>query len=241
MRLERLIGCIAGVVLVIGSLGAQPRLRIPEIYFGVHGGVTASTVLFQPSIENMTPITNACVLGGNGGFVFRYARHKFCAVQVELNYQHRGWAEKNGEAWYSRELHYIELPLLMDIYFGTDRWRGIFNFGPQIGYCVKDNGGSGSQIATSTTVHYNPVDHPFDWGLAAGLGFYYRSRKAGIYQFEARFSYSFGGLFGTAPIDHFTMASPMDLSINLAYLWEFKRRKTKKAERHLEERHLHLH
>ena len=201
---------------------AQPRLRVPEIYFGIHGGVTASSVLFNPTVANMTPITNACVLGGNGGLMFRYARHKFCAVQVELNYLHRGWAEKNDAGSYSRELHYIELPLLMNINFGSDRWRGFFNLGPQIGYCVKDEGGKGTEL-NSTTVHYQPIDHPFDWGLATGLGFYYRSRHAGLYQLEARFDFSFGGLYGTAPIDHFNMASPIDLSINLAWLWEFHR------------------
>ena len=204
-------------------LPAQPRLRTPEIYFGVHGGVSASTVLFSPSTGTMRPITNACVLGGTGGFVFRYARHKYCAVQVELNYEHRGWAEKNDNGSYNRDLHYIELPLLMNINFGSKRWRGFFNLGPQIGYCVGDNGGAGTQISTELT-HYNPLDHPFDWGLAAGVGFYYRSRKAGLYEFEARFDYSFGGMFNTRPIDHFTMANPMDLSLNVAWLWEFKKK-----------------
>ncbi|MBQ3673679.1 MAG: PorT family protein [Paludibacteraceae bacterium] len=203
---------------------AQPRLRVPEIYFGVHGGVSASSIMFSPAVENMTPITQACVLGGNGGFVFRYAVHKYCALQVELNYQHRGWREHNDAGTYSRELHYVELPLLMNVNFGSERWRGIFNLGPQLGYCVADNGGKGTQIGT-TTVQYELIDHKFDWGLAAGLGFYYRSRNAGLYQFEARFNYSFGGIFGTGLIDHFNMASPMDLSLNIAYMWEFKKKK----------------
>ena len=210
--------------MVAVCVAAQPRLRTPEIYFGVHGGVTASTVMFTPTVENMTPITQACVLGGNGGLVFRYAGHKYCAVQVEVNYQHRGWREHSDAGSYSRELHYVEVPLLMNINFGSERWRGFFNLGPQIGYCVADNGGKGTQLSSDKTQYANPIDHPFDWGLAGGLGFYYRSRKAGLYQFEARFNYSFGGVYGTGVIDHFSMASPMDLSINLAYLWEFKKK-----------------
>ena len=181
-------------------------------------------MLFNPAVENMTPITQACVLGGNGGLVFRYSGHKCCAIQVELNYQHRGWREHSDAGTYSRELHYLELPLLMNIYFGSERWRGFFNLGPQIGYCVKDAGGSGTQIGTTTT-QYAPIDHPFDWGLAAGLGFYYRSRHAGLYQFEARFNYSFGGIYGTSLTDHFSMASPMDLSLNLAWMWDIKKKK----------------
>ena len=115
------------------SAFAQPRLRVPEFYFGFHAGVSASSVIFQPTVANMTPITKASVLGGNGGLVFRYAGHKYCAVQVELNYMHRGWAETGDAGRYSRELHYLELPLLMNINFGSERWRGFFNLGPQIG------------------------------------------------------------------------------------------------------------
>ena len=95
---------------------AQPRLLAPEFYVGVHGGVTASTVLFTPAVTGMTPITNACVLGGNGGVVFRYAGHKYCGFQMELNYEHRGWTE-SGTA---HNLHYIELPVLMNLNFGSD-------------------------------------------------------------------------------------------------------------------------
>ena len=215
-------------IMHLAVMQAQPRLQTPEIYLGVHGGVSASTVLFTPAVENMTPITQACVLGGNGGLVFRYSKHKCCALQVELNYQHRGWREHSDAGTYSRDLHYIELPLLANIYFGSERCRGFFNLGPQIGYCVKDNGGSGTQIAKTITHQYTkPIDHPFDWGVAGGIGFYYRSRNAGLYQIEARYNFSFGGIYGTQLVDHFDMASPMDLSINLAWMWEIKsRRKT---------------
>lgn len=216
---------VIGMLLVCASMVcAQPRLRVPEYYLGIHGGVTASSMIFNPTVANMKPITQACVLGGNGGLVFRYAGHKYCAVQAELNYLHRGWAETGDAGKYSRELHYVEMPLLMHLNFGSERWRGFFNLGPQIGYCVLDNGGKGTQLSTTTT-QYNPIDHRFDWGLAAGVGFYYRSRHAGVYQMEARFDYSFGGVFGTSITDHFRMANPIDLSVNLAWLWEIKIRK----------------
>ena len=62
--------CLLLAVLGAQTLQAQPRLRAREFYLGVHGGVTASSVLFNPAVSNMTPITNACVLGGNGGITF---------------------------------------------------------------------------------------------------------------------------------------------------------------------------
>lgn len=229
--MKRFIHIVCFVALAYTAV-AQPRLRVPEIYIGIHGGVTASSVMFNPAVANMTPITQACVLGGNGGLVFRYGGHKCCAIQVELNYQHRGWREHQAadeatgiaESTYSRELHYIELPLLMNLNFGNERCRGFLNLGPQIGYCVFDNNGIGTPLNESKT-HYRPIDKPFDWGLAGGVGVYFRSKNAGLYQLEARFNYSFGGIFGTQLTDHFSMASPMDLSINLAWMWEIKKNK----------------
>ena len=200
------LSLVAFSAAAFSPMQAQPRLNTPEFYIGAHGGVTASTVLFQPTQTGMSPITNACVLGGNGGFVFRYAGHKFCHFQMELNYEHRGW-KQSGTAY---NLHYIELPILMNINFGSPICRWFLNFGPQIGYCVKDES--------------RTITHPFDWGLAAGTGFYVDT-KAGLYQLEIRYDFSFGGVYGTTVTDKYTMASPMDLSINLAYMWHLKKKK----------------
>ena len=211
MRIERIIAVMAGV-LCIGIVTAQPRLRQPEFYLGVHGGATAGTVLFMPSESGMSPITKACVLGGNGGFVFRYAGHKYCHFQMELNYEHRGWRQ-DGVA---HNLHYIELPILMHLNFGGEVCRWFFNLGPQIGYCVKDE---------SST-----ITHPFDWGLTAGTGLLFKTRKAGVYHFEIRYDFSLGGVFGTTVTDKHSMANPMDLSVNLGWVMPVPQKRKLKVE-----------
>ena len=190
---------------------AQPRLKNPEYWIGVHGGVSASSIIFQPAQDYMSPITKACVLGGNGGLAFRYAGHKYCAFQVEINYQHRGWAvgSESGEKT-THSLHYVEVPILMNLNFGNDLCRWIFNLGPQIGYCVKDD--------------FQSIEKPFDWGLAAGTGFYIRTPHAGVYELEIRFDYSFGGVFGTSVTDSYRMASPIDLSLNLGWYFPIVKR-----------------
>ena len=183
---------------------AQPRLRTPEYWIGAHGGVSASSVIFNPEQAYMTPITEACVLGGNGGLTFRYAGHKYCAFQMEVNYHHRGWAvgSESGEKT-RHSLHYVEVPIFMHLNFGSELCRWIFNLGPQIGYCVADE--------------QNSITKPFDWGVAAGTGFYLKSKYAGAYELEIRFDYSFGGVYGTRVTDSYRMASPIDLSINLGW------------------------
>ncbi len=209
-------------------LQAQPRLRMPKYWVGVHGGVSASTVAFSPRVEGTSNIVKASVLGGNGGFVFRYAGHKYCALQMELNYVHRGWAEHiDTIGSYSRRLHYIEIPMLMHLNFGSDKCRWFLNAGPQIGYCIKDEGNHGTLVNGQGKTEYEPIKKRFDWGVLVGTGFYVITKKAGIYQFDVRFDYSFGGIYGTNLTDHFSTASPMDLSINLGWLMPVRSRKTK--------------
>ena len=206
MRIERIIAVVAGA-MCIGMVCAQPRLRTPEFYLGVHGGVTASTVFFMPSESGMSPITKACVLGGNGGFVFRYAGHKYCGFQMELNYEHRGWTQSGTP----HSLHYIELPILMHLHFGSPVCQWFFNLGPQIGYCVKDE---------SST-----ITHPFDWGLTAGTGILFNTKKAGTYHLEIRYDFSLGGVLGTTVTDKHNMANPMDLSVNLGWVMPVRQKR----------------
>ena len=108
---------------------------------------------------------------------------------------------------------------MMHLAFGN-KFRGFLNIGPQIGYCFRD-----TEYGTKNplyTHHYVPIQQPFDWGLAGGLGMYYRSNKIGTFQLEARFNYSLGSVFNNRITDYFTSANPMNLSVNFAYLWEIK-------------------
>lgn len=196
------------------SLPAQPRLDKPEYYLGVQGGAMASLVQFTPTVEQDALSPH---LGGNAGLVFRYAGHKYCGLQVELNWMERGWRET--QTGYNRSQHYIELPFLFHLYFGK-RVRGFFNLGPQIGYCIAD---THTGEAANGLHQYLPIDMPFDWGLAGGLGMYGRS-KAGTWQIEARFNYSLGDMYNNSKADWFSRSAPMNLSLNLAWLWEFKKR-----------------
>ena len=206
------------LAMLCGSMAAQPRLPRPEIYLGAHAGVMGSTVLFNPGIAGMDILQSP--LTWNGGLVFRYAGHKVCAIQLEANYMQRGWREK-GEGWdYRRQLDYIEVPLLMHLYFGKPRFRGFVNIGPQVGYCIRDL--EFGEKNPNYHYQYEKIDQRFDWGAAAGVGCYFRGKKMGVVQLEARFNYSLGGVFGTSKMDHFTAAQPMNVSVNLGYLWEMK-------------------
>ena len=202
MRNNRLILLLSFLLICCASL-AQPRLRFPEVYVGAQVGAMASTMIFKPTIQGVG-LSNILITP-NAGLVFRYAGHKVCAVQVELNYKQRGWKEVLDNVNYTRQLDYIELPLLMHLYFGGKHVRGFLNLGPQIGYCIRD-------IATGNPnpqykYQYTKIQKPFDWGLAGGLGMYYRHEKVGLFQIEARGNYSFGSIFNNRKTDYFQFAT----------------------------------
>jgi hypothetical protein len=142
-----------------------------------------------------------------------------------------GWAEVYGVAGesqtiYTRHLHYIELPFMMHLGFGKKKFRALFNFGPQIGYCLADN----KKVINPGSYQFvqqqhEPIANRFDWGAVAGLGCFYKSDKIGVFQLEARFNFSLGGVFEVGQLKSLKMANPMGLSINLGYLWEFKKDK----------------
>lgn len=217
MKYRRLI-VIFSLLIVSCSIMAQPRLRQPEIYIGAHAGVEASTMMFKPTIQGVE-LPNV-LLGPNGGFVFRYAGHKVCAIQLELNYMQRGWVEQLSNINYTRRLDYIEIPLLMHLYFGKQHFRAFLNLGPQVGYCINDHAEGTTNPAYKH--QYTNIQQPFDWGLAAGLGIYFRTNKIGLFQLEARGSYSFGSVFNNHKTDYFEFANSMNLSLNLAYMWQLK-------------------
>lgn len=216
-------------ILVIGLLlcaiiaQAQPRLDEQEIYIGAQAGIMASMITFDPNVKQSAkqPFT-----GINGGLIFRYAGHKVCGLQIELNYMQRGWHET--ETGYQRELDYIELPLLTHIYFGK-RCRGYVNLGPQIGYCFRETTTptldfyhSAPFVSANVHQYVSPIENKFDWGVAGGIGFYARTRKAGVYQIEARFNYSLGTIYKNHQSDYFEQSNHMNLSLNIAYLWQIK-------------------
>lgn len=216
-----LLTCLSALLV-----SAQPKLPHEEMYVGAHAGALASMYRFS---EKVTQDWKHPFLGVNGGLVFRYAGHKVCGFQVEVNYMQRGWYETNID--YTRQLDYIEVPFLMHLYFGK-RARGFINLGPQVGYCIRSVAKNtpspydamvASGKATSKTAHqYANVEAPFDWGLAGGVGFYYRSKYAGVYQLEARFNWSFGNTFADSKMDYFDYSAPMSLSLNFAYMWQVK-------------------
>lgn len=213
---------------------AQPKLRHEEMYVGAQGGALASMVSFSPTVSQHALHS---YLGGTAGVVFRYVGHKVCGLQIEANWMQKGWNEYTPQSdgskavTYSRRLDYLQVPLLCHLYFGK-KARGFINLGPQIGILLYDkpicSTSSPEYLLWENTNNsrdgkqYAKVENKFDWGVAGGLGFYYRTPKAGTYQIEARFNYSLGAYFDTSKMAYFSTSNAMNLSLTMAYMWQLK-------------------
>lgn len=219
--IRRLCILLLSLLLSLSAM-AQPRLTEPEMFVGIYGGASLSTVFFTPKVGTMADFLQ-WPLAPAAGFVFRYGGHKVCSLQLELGYAQRGWHEYSSSAGYdyTRRLDYINLPILSHIHFGGKYFQAFINLGPEIAYCFRSTD-SGTKQTSGSVYQYRPIDHPFDWGIAGGLGFYGIAPKVGVFQFEARVHYSFGSIYNNSRAEHFAASNMFYLSINLAYLWQIK-------------------
>lgn len=204
--------CVLFLIAVSSVLSAQVRLDKPEMYIGANFGVTESKVMFNPSIAQ------GFLMGFNGGIVFRYIAEKNVGMQAELNLSQRGWQEASG--LYSRQLNYVELPFMTHIYIGNKN-RVFLNIGPKISYLISEKTTINNTGNSTELQHITPVKNPFDYGLCAGLGLLFNI-KGKILQLDTRANYGLSDVFANTKRDYFSTSNNVDLSVNLAWLFQVK-------------------
>ncbi len=200
---------------------AQTILLEPaEHYIGISGGATGSMLYFNP-VVNQT-----YVLGYNGGVTYRFVTEKHFGLQIETNYSQRGWHEANID--YSRQMNYLELPLLTHLYWGKTN-RFIFNLGPKFSYLLNEK--------VLTDDHTKPDDeqrkpaaNKFEYGIAAGLGYNLHLRSAGTFQLELRGYYGLSSIYPGAMSDYFSNSNHINVALNFGYFFQLTGKEKKKQE-----------
>lgn len=189
-------------------LTAQRKPYDTEVYWGVNGGMTGSMVMFKPTVSQ------SFLTGYNGGLVFRYINAKSLGLQAELNYSERGWLEKDNN--YSRRLNYIELPFMTHFNFGN-KFRTFLNIGPKFSYLISENTLVNNVVGSTAPQHSQLVEHPFEYGLVAGTGFYLRMKRQ-VIQIEARASFSAIDIYSNALSAPFDNSNNVNASVNISWL-----------------------
>lgn len=178
-------------------------------YIGATFGVGHSMVMFNPSVNQKIPF-----LGYNGGISFRYITEKHVGLQIELKYSERGWNDIEND--YIRKVSYVEIPFLTHIYIG-DTHRVIFNLGPKIGYKINDKVLQNNNPNFDYANYVKDIKFPFDYGLAAGLGYNLHTRSLGVFELEARGNYGLSDVFANSKSDYFSTSNHLTIAVNLGW------------------------
>ena len=224
-RARILRSVIAMVILLAAALPSQAQKHYREhLWVGVHGGLSMSRQSFSPSIDQK--MHN----GFTGGVTFRYAEEKIFGLIGELNLVQRGWQENfkdNPELSYKRNLTYISLPIMTHIYFGSRRFKGFVNLGPEISYMLSDGTSANFDYSDPTAAEIPAtrvtrqmtmdIKNKFDYGITAGVGveFYLRPRHSLV--LEARYYFGLGNIFPSTKADYFSASRASAIQVTLGY------------------------
>ncbi|MDE6199349.1 MAG: PorT family protein [Muribaculaceae bacterium] len=216
-------------LIVIVSAKAQTHY-IPHVWIGGHAGMTMSEMSFSPSVrQSMTQGTTA-------GVAFRYAEERHVGLIAELNISQRGWKEDFEDApfSYSRQLTYIELPILTHIFFGSPKFKGFVNLGPVVGYMIGDNISSDFNYANPDMVPGFPLENrsteqmamevknKFDYGITAGAGCEFVVKRRHAFTLEARYYFGLGNIYPSSKKDTFSASRGTSIMVTLGYMFRLK-------------------
>lgn len=216
-------------LLVAVSAEAQTHYK-PHISIGGRAGLSMGEMSFSPSVKQNW------VMGSQGAFTFRYSEEKIFGLIAELGWVQRGWKENFEEApfSYSRTLTYLQLPILTHIYFGTRRFKGFVNLGPQVSYMIAENISSdfdyhnpaavpGFPVRNRMTEQMStPVKNKFDYGICASVGCEFYVQPKHSIMVEGRYYFGLGNIFPSSKADTFSASRAMSIEISLGYYFRLK-------------------
>lgn len=226
MKLAHRISALIIAAMVALCAGAETHYK-PHISIGARGGATLSEVTFSPAVKELwTP-------GTTGALMFRYTEEKLFGFIVELGWVQRGWGEdfEGAPLNYSRRLTYLDVPFMTHIYFGSRRFKGFVNLGPEVSYLL-------SSSIKSNFDYTNPLSDPnfptknrytdqlamditnrMDYGICGGIGceFYLAPRHSVL--LEGRYYFGLGNIFPSSKADVFGASRPMSIEISLGYFF----------------------
>lgn len=218
-------------ILFITSLYATAEDHYSGAFnVGVKGGVYMSQTTFSPSVPQKFH------MGPMLGLMFRYIEENHFGLIGELNFEQRGWKESfDGTSYsYSRDLSYIQIPLLAHIYFDFNRTKFFFNAGPEIGVLVAEKAKANFDVNNfsslsdfpsqnrSTEQFTMPIKNKIDYGISAGIGTEIAITPKNAIQIEGRFYYGLNNIFGANKKDTFAASNSIGIMVALGYYFKVK-------------------
>lgn len=230
MRHLRNIFLLGLVAFCSAAVKAQVGESRNDLAWGFNGGYLLNQVSFNPTIKQ------SFKGGETFGLTLRYTCEKYftaiCAVQAELNYANLGWKEniEDSEDTYSRDVRYIQLPLLTRMGWGRERRGGQFFLvlGPQLGYMISETEHRstpwvGYPRPNNVTAQYDlKVQHKFEYGITAGLGVEV-STRIGHFLLEGRYYYGLSDMYDNGKKDPFGRSANGAIVAKASWLFDLIR------------------
>jgi len=211
------------------AVSAQVGEHRNDFSIGATAGWNMNRKNFVPNIKQ-TYLQSPII-----GVAARYICEKYftciAGVQAEVMYSNMGWKEvieDGSNNTYSRHLHYIELPILMQMGWGREV-RGlkfVFMAGPQFGFLLGNTeyrgGGTWDVTKRPQGVVYqydHDPDRKIDYGIAAGLGVEL-STGIGHFILEGRYYYGLGDAYDNSKRGYFSRSANQAIQAKLTYLFD---------------------
>lgn len=220
---------VSTLLLSLALCAAAETHYMPRLSVGGRAGISMGRMSFSPNVKQ------SFNRGTAGAVSFRYAEEKIFGLIAEFGWVQRGWKENyEGEPFsYSRTLTYLRMPFLTHINFGSRRFKGFVNLGPEVSYMIGDeiksdfdyrNIGSVPDYPANRRTEQLSMDikNKFDYGICAGLGMEFFVQPRHSVLLEARFYYGLGNIFPAAKADVFGASRNMSLELTLGYFFRIK-------------------
>ena len=142
MKKNAIISVLLLLSFVVTMPAKSQTLYESRVNVGGKAGVTLSKTMFAPSVPQ------EMLMGYIAGVAIRYAEEKNFGLLAEVNIEQRGWKEDFEEApfQYTRQLTYLQIPIMTHITFGSSSVKGFFNAGPEFGFMIDESVSSNFEV-----------------------------------------------------------------------------------------------
>ncbi len=229
------VGLLVALALLLPVTVMAQREYSPNFSIGGKAGATLSRMSFSPEVHQK--FTQGLTMG----LSCRYTEEKIFGLIGEINVTQRGWAEdfakdEAPEFRYSRTLTYVSIPVMTHIYFGSQKVRGFFNLGPEVGFLLGSSIDANFDYNNYQDVPNFPkpetfrtneqlamaVDRKFDYGIVGGAGMELVIKRRHSIMLEGRYYFGLGNIFKDSKRDFFAASRNNSIEISLKYMIRVK-------------------
>jgi len=206
---------IALLFLTLFSVAQDDTRKEAKHFLAVKAGRNYSWLNLDPTV-NQSMLTGPVI-----GISYAYMSQYFGGILIEAQYIQYGWEEVflDSANSYSRELSYLEFPILTNIVIGKKKTHLKFQAGAKIAVLLNDI--ENSDVAEELTQYYNglEIDDRFELGIAFGTSLS-QVFSFGELQLDARYNATFSNLF--KPSDDLSLLYSQNQGLTFSLYYWFK-------------------